>query len=50
MQRLRFASVQFLRSPYSLSPKGDATRSLLPRRGTGILRQAMAKQSHRFCV
>jgi hypothetical protein len=38
MQRLRFVSVQFLRSPYSPSPKGDATR-------TGILRQALAKPS-----
>ncbi|MBW4565861.1 MAG: hypothetical protein KME32_33220 [Mojavia pulchra JT2-VF2] len=36
-----------LRSPYSPSPKGDATRSLLPRRGTGILRQALrSAQSH----
>ena len=45
MQRLRVVSVQFLRSPYSLFPKGDATRSLLPRRGTGILRQTLAKPS-----
>ncbi|MGF1939114.1 MAG: hypothetical protein RM347_032985 [Nostoc sp. ChiQUE02] len=29
--------------PYSPSPKGDATRSLLPRRDTGILRQALAQ-------
>ncbi|MEH1945664.1 MAG: hypothetical protein V7K77_01515 [Nostoc sp.] len=45
MQRLRFVSVQFLRSPYSPFPKRDTTRSLLPRRGTGILRQPLAKPS-----
>ncbi|MEH1858555.1 MAG: hypothetical protein V7L21_11245 [Nostoc sp.] len=32
------------RSPYSSpSPKGDATRSLLSRRGTGILRQESSR-------
>ena len=36
----RYKSLRMKRSPYSPSPKGDATRSLLPRSGTGILRQA----------
>ncbi|WP_375516044.1 hypothetical protein [uncultured Nostoc sp.] len=42
MQRLRFVLVQFLRSPYSPSPKGDAVRE----------RASYGRrwQRHRFCI